>query len=184
MVWNKPEKTVIPFCAKIQPVGGIAPLYPKVISGSLIGETGLYADILPPLDLPVYAWDKRRGQYNAAAIISELEAAKTDSQDMVLAVTDLDLFVPVFSYVFGEARVGGNIAVISTFRLKNNLERVVKVALHEFGHLCSLGHCLADSCLMNFSRSTEQLDRGATYFCRYCRDQIRYYLTAPTEEGL
>jgi archaemetzincin len=36
----------------------------------------------------------------------------------LLAVTDIDLYIPILKYVFGEAQVGGPCAGVSTFRLR------------------------------------------------------------------
>jgi len=59
-------------------------------------------------------------------------------------VTDVDLFIPVLTFVYGEAQLGGDAAVVSTARLASgpgsvadeNLFglRVVKESIHELGH--------------------------------------------------
>ena len=82
----------------------------------------------------------------------------------------------VFSYVLGEARMGGRCALASLYRLKQSPERAAKVALHEFGHLMDIGHCHEKSCVMKFSKNIEQLDSVSTIFCKYCLSQIRYVL--------
>jgi archaemetzincin len=63
----------------------------------------------------------------------------------VLGVTACDLYVPVLTFVFGEAQLDGNCAVVSVARLKEEAygmprredllrERLVKEAVHELGH--------------------------------------------------
>jgi archaemetzincin len=97
----------------------------------------------------------------------------------VVGVVDVDLFVPIFTHVFGEARHGGGAALVSLFRLAANpgrawrltpevLERAAKIALHELSHLFSLPHCTDDHCLMHFSGDLDMLDRTPLTFCRYC----------------
>jgi len=97
----------------------------------------------------------------------------------VIGILDVDLFVPIFSHVFGEAKQGGKYALVSLFRLKKNpdgstimssnfYERAAKVALHELGHLYNLFHCEDKRCLMHFSGGLEDLDETPLYFCRYC----------------
>ena len=60
----------------------------------------------------------------------------------ILGVTDLDLFIPVFTFVFGEAQLGGCAALISTRRLRQEFyglppdtgllfTRAEKEAVHE-----------------------------------------------------
>ena len=46
------------------------------------------------------------------------ESRISNSTGRVLAVTSCDLFVPVLTFVFGEAQLEGNCAVVSTARLK------------------------------------------------------------------
>ena len=100
------------------------------------------------------------------------------------ANADLDIFAPILTYVFGEAKQGGKYALVSLYRLKKNpdgsglpqshlLERVAKVALHELGHLFNLIHCMDERCLMHFSGRLQDLDRASLYFCSYCSVYIR-----------
>jgi len=97
----------------------------------------------------------------------------------VIALVNVDLFIPIFTHVYGEARQNGKIALVSTFRLAQKkggtspppdeiLERTAKVALHELGHLFNLEHCQDSKCLMHFSGHLAELDETPLYYCRYC----------------
>jgi archaemetzincin len=99
--------------------------------------------------------------------------------DKVIAVLNVDIFMPIFTHVFGEAKQGGKCGLVSVFRLKMEqdciypapslvYERAAKVALHELGHLFNLLHCEDHRCLMHFSGDLCQLDKTPFYFCRYC----------------
>ncbi|MCP3943451.1 MAG: zinc metallopeptidase [Desulfobacteraceae bacterium] len=171
------------FCIGIQPVGEIEPGVLKIIASSFIGELRLKSLIHPPLDHPEYAFDKRRIQYDAGSIITRLEAIEFKGSDKTIALVDADLFIPVFSFVLGEARIGGKCALVSTFRLQKNPGRSVKVALHEFGHLMHLVHCQDNSCVMKFSKNIEQLDSNSGIFCKYCLDQIKYQVSQNKKAG-
>ena len=164
------------FNVGIQPVGEIDQIYLKAVAGSLIGELGVRTRILPVLEHPSYAFDKRRIQYNAGFIIKKLEAMEFSGITKVIALIYADLFIPVFSFVLGEARMGGRCALVSLARLKQDSTRTVKVAMHEFGHLMNLGHCMEEGCVMNFSKNIERLDMVSTGFCRFCLENIRYRL--------
>ncbi len=168
------------FCIGIQPVGEIKPVYLKILAGSFLGELDIRSTILAPLDQPGYAFDKRRIQYNAGTLISRLETMEFKGCDTVIALIDADLFIPVFSFVLGEARMGGRCALVSLFRLQENPARVAKVALHEFGHLMNLDHCHEKTCVMKFSKDLSQLDSISGIFCRYCLDQIHYAIRQKT----
>ena len=64
---------------------------------------------------PDDAYDPRRKQWSSTRILSWL--AHRGPQGRVLGVTDVDLFIPILTFVFGEAQVGGRTAVVSTARL-------------------------------------------------------------------
>jgi archaemetzincin len=162
------------FSIGILPVGEIDPLHLKIVAGSFLGEFRMKFLILPPLGQPEYAFDKRRIQYNAGTIITNLEAIQYKGCNKIIALVDTDLFIPVFSFVLGEARMGGTYALVSIFRLQKDPVRTVKVALHEFGHLMDINHCQDQSCVMKFSKNIKQLDSNSGIFCRYCIDQIKY----------
>ena len=156
----------------VLPFANTPDIVPKVIAAQFVGMWRIPADILPPLENPRYAFDQRRIQYNAGTIITELEffgdAPVFGDYDKVVGVLDVDIFIPVFTHVIGEARMGGKFALVSLFRLEQNPERAAKIALHEFGHLCGLEHCSDNRCLMNFSKGTKELDGLPIRFCRYC----------------
>ena len=106
----------------------------------------------------------------------------------VLGVTDVDLFNPIFSYVFGEAQFRGKCAVVSTYRLHGNpksvsgsscpplISRLEKEAIHELGHTFGLRHCADPDCVMNYSVGLECADRKFPFFCPACRDLFLWHL--------
>ena len=129
-----------------------------------------------------FARDERRGQHYSTAILQRLEQV-ADSSARVLAVTDRDLYVPVLTFVFGEAQLEGNCAVVSTARLHDEFygmpprldvlrERLFKEAAHELGHTFGLRHCPDWSCVMSSSHGVELLDVKGAEFCRSCRKPI------------
>ena len=168
----------------IIPIGDISDIAPKVIAAHISGYLHLQAILLEPMQNPSYALDRQRLQYNVGPIMQHLESGLFNAVDKVIGIMDIDLFVPVFTHVFGEARQGGGVALISIFRLRENpmdtidvsavtLERAAKVALHELCHLYTLTHCESRECLMHFSGSLPELDRIPLSFCRYCSQYIR-----------
>ena len=107
-----------------------------------------------------------------------------DPDARVLGVTSCDLLVPVLTFVFGEAQLDGNCAVVSTARLeekfygmppRNDLlrERLVKEAAHELGHTFELRHCADWRCVMASSHAVERLDVKGADFCDACRRPVR-----------
>lgn len=116
-------------------------------------------------DRPTHAFDARRGQHSSTTILKWL-AERAHPVGRLVAVTDVDLFIPVLTYVYGEAQLGGRAAVVSTARLSLDLEaaanptvrvdRAVKETIHELGHTYGLLHCDRPACVM--SRSVRLLD--------------------------
>src|SRR5574341_1425490 len=67
---------------------------------------------------PADAFDPARGQFSSTRILRWTLAHHPADALKVLSLTDGDLFIPVLTFVFGEAQVGGMAAVVSTARLR------------------------------------------------------------------
>ncbi|CAB5114655.1 hypothetical protein D3OALGB2SA_2602 [Olavius algarvensis associated proteobacterium Delta 3] len=167
----------------VLPVGMVPEIAPKITAAHISGYLNLPATVLGPADIPEAAFDSLRLQYDAGRVLDIFESRDFGDVRKVVAVLDIDLFVPIFTHVFGEARQGGNVALVSLYRLGKHPngstpaspllhERTAKVSLHELGHLFGLFHCEDDRCLMHFSGGLEALDRLPLHFCRYC---LRYF---------
>ncbi len=96
-----------------------------------------------------------------------------------LAVADVDLYIPILKYVFGEAQIGGPCAVVSTYRLRQEFygldaddallrQRLLKECVHEIGHTLDLRHCQDYRCVMASSHAVEWIDLRETYLCEAC----------------
>lgn len=133
---------------------------------------------------PTRAYDRRRDQYLASAILSALREVEEPGAERLLGVADLDLYAPGLNFVFGQASMGGREAVIALPRLRQRFyglpddpalfqARVVKEAIHELGHTYGLGHCRDVGCVMSFSNSLWDVDRKSHRFCPACRRKLR-----------
>ena len=122
------------------------------------------------------------GQHHATMILDALERQGQNlAQDKLLGVTDLDLYVPNLNFVFGEARLPGRVALISTYRLMATTTyggaelfplRLVKEAVHELGHTLGLSHCDQTLCVMHFSNSLADTDRKSEDYCESCLREL------------
>ena len=130
-----------------------------------------------------FAHDAARGQYHSTAILQRLQSISANGNPL-LGVTAVDLFVPIFTFVFGEAQLEGKCALASIYRLSEEhyglpadegklRERLTKEAVHELGHTFGLRHCEDWQCVMASSHSVELVDVKSAEFCGECGRVVR-----------
>ena len=170
------------------PLGDVGDEYLKSIAESIEEQFGLPVKITQNKGLPAYALDVGRQQYNSNVILRTLIDDAAPDALKILGVTNVDLFNPIFSFVFGEAQFKGKGAVISSYRLHGNpenesaigcppvLSRLEKEAIHELGHTFGLKHCADPDCVMKYSVGLECADRKFSFFCPACRDLMLWHL--------
>ena len=137
------------------------------------------------VERPDDAFDPRRGQHASGRILAWL-AARPPAGGRVLGLTDVDLFIPILTFVFGEAQLGGRAAVVSTARLADASQvpglparialRLQKEAVHEVGHTFGLLHCRDATCAMARSPSLRHVDAKSPSLCRACRARAQELL--------
>lgn len=139
--------------------------------------------IAPPIPIPESAYNPRRKQYHSSMMIQELKGFREHQDDLILGIADVDLYVPQLNFVFGEADVLNGIAVISLTRLREEfyrsrpdqrllIQRAIKEAIHEIGHLFGLDHCQDRKCIMFFSNSIRDTDIKGPGFCKSCKRRL------------
>ena len=142
--------------------------------------------VLHPQPLPPQTYHVIRNQYNAVQLLEFLIDQKENKAFRILGVTAGDLYIPIFTFIFGEAQLNDKTAIISVFRLRGDagghappkqvfLKRLLKLSIHELGHTFGLKHCLEDGCLMGFSSNLEKLDQKNLAFCEYCQILMQDY---------
>jgi archaemetzincin len=132
-----------------------------------------------------FAYDPLRGQYHSTAIIGSLRKAPAENSRL-LGVAEVDLFVPIFTFVFGEAQLGpanATAAIVSLHRLRQDFyglpandpllsARLLKEAMHEIGHTLGLRHCRDYRCVMSSSPAVENIDLKSPRFCTPCEERL------------
>jgi archaemetzincin len=172
-----------PILAEVLPLGQVHPVALSVVAAHLQTILDLPARVSPPLPEPEYALMALRQQYDAGLILKALADPGADGR-LRLAVTAVDICLPILTYVYGEARLGGLVAVVSLHRLQREppggerpphalvYRRLAKVTLHEAGHALGLTHCPVQGCLMAFSQTQSHLDDLDLSFCPACRQRL------------
>jgi archaemetzincin len=145
-----------------------------------------------PLELE-RAFDPSRGQYHSTALLTHLLEAHCSPGSACIAIVEVDLFIPVLTFVFGEAQFEGPASIVSLHRLTNqfygmppDVERTVgrlaKEIVHELGHTFGLYHCHQFECVMRSSTYVEEIDLKQAQPCPACREILAQKITAaPTQ---
>ena len=170
----------------------IAPLefYSKMLLQNLIKELSnrFTSEInVVEIDLNIDKYfSSDRKQYFSTQIIAEAIKLTDHLKGKVILITDVDIFVPALTFVFGEAQLNGKHSIISVCRLHEEfysgisnenllLERTIKETLHELGHNYGLRHCIDWDCVMHASHGIEEVDIKGADFCQKCAVSIEGY---------
>ncbi len=171
----------------ISPIGDIPDWVSEKIAKEVVPLFGFQTQIKALINNIDFAFDKGRNQYSSSKILDKLEARAPANCLKIVAITEKDLFIPILTYVYGEARLNGRPCIVSIQRLVTGLElevvskgykRIIKEAIHELGHTFNLRHCKDPACLMHYCRNLEDVDKKLNQYCRYCNillsDSIKY----------
>jgi len=134
------------------------------------------------LDLSEF-YDAARRQYNGNKLLKEIDAFDSPGSVKIMGLFSIDLFIPILTYIFGQAYLGGRSGIASVYRLSNErygmksdpkllLERFKKEVIHELGHTFGLLHCHGTTCVMRSSTYVEDIDQKNHSFCADCRAKM------------
>jgi len=165
---------------KIIPFGNISREAINAIAEELQFSFKILSDIDEPAGLPKEFFNVFRHQFLADKILNYLSSR---FRGKVLAITDEDIYSGDLNFIFGQAELPGDVAIVSIHRLdpsfykktpdKNLLiERAVKEAVHEIGHMFGLKHCDNPDCVMSFSNTIFDVDRKSKHLCDKCKNKL------------
>ena len=168
---------------QVMPLGPVPPDLLAELCSGLSRELLVQCEILPADGDPAFAFNLTRQQYHSTEILASLIRKATPASRHLLGITPVDLYIPILTFVFGEAQLQGNCALVSTHRLRQEFyglppdsqlfrERLLKEAIHELGHTLSLSHCENYECVMSPSHGVEWIDLKGPHFCDECRADI------------
>lgn len=134
------------------------------------------------IDLSNY-YDPDRRQYNAIKLLKEVDSMSSSESLKTIGIFNVDLYIPILTYIFGQAYLGGKSGIASFYRLNNERygidpddnmtqERLKKEVIHELGHTFGLIHCHDTECVMRSSTYVEDIDQKSARFCDECRKKI------------
>jgi len=162
----------------IKPIGVVDPDVLEFLENALSQIFGS-VKVLAGGKVPSEAYNPARNQYNSTFILLSLD----EDCDVILGVTEVDLYANNLTFVFGEAELGGRRAIISLRRLRPEFYgmpydesllklRALKEAVHEIGHVLGLRHCFNPRCVMYFSNTILDTDFKDWRYCEECRRKL------------
>jgi predicted Zn-dependent protease len=122
-------------------------------------------ELAPPLELPDEAFDFERQQYRTSMLLPWLAGATPLRSFKSIGVTWADLYDGEYNFLFGQARLTGRSAVVSSarmgqppFKAKTTEQRWQQIVAHELGHTFGLEHTDDRKSVMAFANSLEEHD--------------------------
>jgi len=140
------------------------------------------------LDLSEF-FDPTRRQYNGTKLLKEVDILFSSDNTKTIGLFSVDLFIPILTYIFGQAVLSGRTGVASHYRLNNErygmapdttllIKRFGKEVIHELGHTFGLIHCHTPTCVMRSSTYVEDIDQKGSGLCHKCQAELNTALDA------
>lgn len=134
------------------------------------------------LDLSEF-FDPARKQYDGNKLLKEIEARFATDNTKTIGIFNVDLFIPILTFIFGQAFLNGRSGIASAYRLRNEryglkpdekilTSRLRKEVIHELGHTFGLYHCTNPVCVMRSGTYVEDIDQKDWHFCPKCRKEL------------
>jgi archaemetzincin len=161
------------------PIGNVDDRLLKNLRPGIEEAFQLSCRVLPIRLDPEFAFHGERQQYHSSEILQRMQCFLPADSRRMLGVSTVDLYIPILTFVFGEAQMGGPCAVLSTHRLRQEFyglppdddllrERLIKESVHELGHTFNLTHCDDYRCVMASSHAVEWIDLKERSLCGAC----------------
>ncbi len=176
----------------IRAVGTVEARIISSLEGALTARYHAPVHVLAPIEEPD-AFDPNRRQYSSVALLKALMAHSAPPDAKVLGISERDLFIPMLTFVFGQAQMDGRYALVSTARLRQEFyglpgaeallhQRLMKEACHELGHTFALAHCSNAGCPMSLSTTIRHVDLKSTEYCEACAAHVLRRGLVPREQ--
>jgi len=162
-------------------------LFEKSLTGKVALDVSRelhYPVVLKECSLDIsHFYNPGRRQYDANKLLEMITQQAPANALRVIGMVRVDLYLPILTYIFGQAKLNGYTGLASLYRLRNELyglgpdqelltHRFSKVIIHELGHTFGLIHCSNPVCVMRSSTYVEDLDQKNKQFCIRCRAEL------------
>lgn len=164
---------------QLLPVGNVDARLLEWLRQALYGKFRVPAEVLAPVLDPAFAMHAERQQFHSSELLAAMQRRITGDTWRLLGITERDLYIPILTFVFGEAQLGGASAIVSYHRLTQEFyglphdvdllaNRLLIESVHELGHTLRLTHCDDFRCAMAPSHAVEWIDIKDSGFCDDC----------------
>ena len=168
---------------RLLPIGKAGEALLPFLRTALQQSLDIPCEIVPAVLDPAATFHAERRQYHSSQLLAAMQKFAGAECWRVLGLADIDLYIPILTFVFGEAQAGGSCAVVSARRLRQEFyglapdqdlleQRLLKEAVHEIGHTCGLTHCADYGCAMAASHAVEWIDLKSARLCTVCRRKL------------
>jgi archaemetzincin len=100
------------------PIGDLPAGMLQWLAPALANILRVPCEILPYSLKPTFAFHTERQQYHSSELLGRMQDHLRSVTWRMLGVTGVDLYIPILTFVFGEAQMGGPCAVVSAHRLR------------------------------------------------------------------
>jgi len=132
---------------------------------------------------PRHSYEPQRKQYHSTKILKQMLDELPGDASRMIGITAPDLFIPILTFVFGEAQLNGHVGIVSLARLQQEFyglppnrallqRRLIKEIKHELGHTFGLVHCSLRECVMSVANTIADVDAKGFSFCEGCRELL------------
>jgi predicted Zn-dependent protease len=136
-------------------------------------------EVAAPLTIPDDCFNFERQQYDTKLLLGWLAKQASPASFRTAGVLDADVFTEGYNYLFGQARLGGSVCVVSTARmgqyvlLRQPEDRWQSIVRHELGHTLGLRHVSDQRSVMKFANSLAEHDVQGTQLTSYDWAQLK-----------
>ena len=160
-------------------IGEVEPLWLATLTSPLARILGRPVRVDECVIDPASARDPVRSQYDTRRLLPQVKERARSEHEAVLGIGTVDFYSSIFTFVFGEAHLGGHAALVSMHRLRPEVyglpadtellgRRLLIECVHECGHLLGAIHCRVPGCVMQFSGVVEEIDLKSPQPCETC----------------
>lgn len=129
-------------------------------------------------------YNPARRQYDGNQLLKKVSSLSKVENVKTIGLFDVDLYIPILTYIFGQAMLNGTAGIASMYRLSNQrygmkpdqqllFERFKKEVIHELGHTLGLIHCINPACVMRSSTYVEDIDQKGASLCQHCKEELK-----------